>query len=712
MSHSGTSRSPSPTPSARSQDDPVADDDVTDTSEDERTTKKVLGKQKSKARTPPPRGATRAKRMNWSLVPAALTYLNDQYTAWLLCTSQEEKKTIRNDCMEYVPATWKFPGYTDGDVRNNWFKNTKQLRRRNASAGGGCPNTGQVAGGNPVATVTTPLDVAPLLRKLKSRARSASSLWADDNTALINKHMSGNNPGKRKKVVKDLFDALPQEERDTWTAKAHKAKNMTANNPNAPFENQQNFPRALASLLHQLPGFGHTQIGAAIIHVRLAMRNIEGRVQCEQMTIGIDQDHPAFAEFEGGPDLTERGRWDRFITSALPLNPVRQDPRLIYGEDGRPLLPEFDNTWSGAHLASVLEAYFMAWWQHAKIEGPIDWTLLAEDPSGHLDGTWATGIIRDPSNLGLLDLAIMYGTILQAQHGPDAFRFKAQVPSCLPNASRAPSITPQTPSKIRVVRVFQTPKLSTPRRERPTCNDGVAPSALPSILEALKEDTEVNPTAIDSCTAVHTPSNSAALAVDAPPLEPTTAAVDASTAVKMTSDPTPLAADTGVLVPPAVDVFTMVKTPADAAPLAVASQTLVPMSAAAAAVDAWTAVETPSDATSATGLDVRNAEMLPPPSHPLPVTNQEPVGLADAPMEETSALRRGTRNRERNVTLGEPKLADAPAAARVTRKRTRDAVPAPEEPVPKRSARISAVSPALPETAKRGKAKKKAGKRR
>ncbi len=46
--------------------------------------------------------------------------------------------------------------------------------------------------------------------------------------------------------------------------------------------NQVNFLRALASLLHQLPGFGHTQIGAAIIHVRLAMRNKEGTVQREQ----------------------------------------------------------------------------------------------------------------------------------------------------------------------------------------------------------------------------------------------------------------------------------------------------------------------------------------------------------------------------------------------------------------------------------------------
>ncbi len=91
---------------------------MTDTSEDEHTTKKVRGKQTSKARRPRSRDATRAKRMHWSLVPAALAYLNDQYTAWMLCTTQQEKNTIRNNCMEYVPATWKFPGYTDGDVRN------------------------------------------------------------------------------------------------------------------------------------------------------------------------------------------------------------------------------------------------------------------------------------------------------------------------------------------------------------------------------------------------------------------------------------------------------------------------------------------------------------------------------------------------------------------------------------------------------------------
>ncbi len=104
------------------------------------------------------------------------------------------------------------------------------------SAGVAVPSTAQATGSNPVTTLTTPLDVAPLLRKMRSRARSASSLWADENATLINQRMTSNNPGQRKKVIKELFNALPQEQQDTWNEKAHEAKDIAANNPNAPFE--------------------------------------------------------------------------------------------------------------------------------------------------------------------------------------------------------------------------------------------------------------------------------------------------------------------------------------------------------------------------------------------------------------------------------------------------------------------------------------------
>ncbi|OJT13750.1 hypothetical protein TRAPUB_9705 [Trametes pubescens] len=122
---SNPSRSQSPTLSACERADAPIDDDITNTSDDERTVEKLRGKQKSKARTPPVRGASRAKRMDWSVVPAVVEYLNDQHAAWLLCTSPEHRDVIRNTSTEYVISTWEFLGLTKGDVREaikNWFR--------------------------------------------------------------------------------------------------------------------------------------------------------------------------------------------------------------------------------------------------------------------------------------------------------------------------------------------------------------------------------------------------------------------------------------------------------------------------------------------------------------------------------------------------------------------------------------------------------------
>ncbi|KAJ2991227.1 hypothetical protein NUW54_g8254 [Trametes sanguinea] len=393
----------------------------------------------------------RPKRMHWGTIPAAKTYLEKKFDEWLSCGSSEARAKVAEEAAEHVVSTWRYP-QTDGDVRKAvkvWFKNTAQAHRRAQKQ----PSEGAQGPGEPVAQQGPghQLDVAPLLKVVKGRARSASSLWAEAHPEEVEPQTRGKNIGERQRVIKQLFESLPADEQATWRQKARDHRTSSRSNPDACFDNQRDFSRILGTILYQFPGFNYDQIGAAIIHVNLAMRDIHGDVIREQLTVGIPEDQPSFAEFEGGPTTQEQDRWRRYIAAALPSNPIRRDSRLEYAPDGRPLLRDFDNAWNRDQLACVLEAYLSAMWAFAGHPGRPDWEAIRRTPADYLPDSWISRCrFNEPSQLGLLELVLMYDALRKGEGSPAPFEFLSKSRSMPATRSEAPSADPPSHSPAQV----------------------------------------------------------------------------------------------------------------------------------------------------------------------------------------------------------------------------------------------------------------------
>lgn len=69
-----------------------------------------------------------------------------------------------------------------------------------------------------------PIDVTPIVKAAKTRARAACALWADANADLIAKKRETSCIGNWRTTVSALFDALSDEERQIWEDKAQALK--------------------------------------------------------------------------------------------------------------------------------------------------------------------------------------------------------------------------------------------------------------------------------------------------------------------------------------------------------------------------------------------------------------------------------------------------------------------------------------------------------
>lgn len=72
------------------------------------------------------------------------------------------------------------------------------------------------------------IDVEPILRAFKARVTAASTLWAQENPELIDKHRPTNSIGSWKSTVRDLFNQLPAAERAHWKAKQEELRKARA----------------------------------------------------------------------------------------------------------------------------------------------------------------------------------------------------------------------------------------------------------------------------------------------------------------------------------------------------------------------------------------------------------------------------------------------------------------------------------------------------
>ncbi|KAI0363598.1 hypothetical protein BV20DRAFT_1057894 [Pilatotrama ljubarskyi] len=516
---------------------------LVDSSDDEERTGKG-GKGGKHHRIPQPRGeggstderrrkgGTKAPRFNWSSGDGARAhdYLASRYHEWAQA-SREDRPSVLKQAAEHVVTTYSFPKHNAGDAVTTWFRNQRSALKRGAIQVPGqrkpknndktLPTASEGVKGEP--------DVTPFLKVIKGRATAAAHLWARANVDIVNAELNDNNIGERQRVVAQLFKALPKSEQEEWRAKAKLAHEEVEQNPDQCFENQQGFSGILARLLNQFVGFGPGGVGAVIMHVRMAMREKDGSVYLANLTVGGPEGHPTFADFEGGADVNEQRRWDRFLDSALPPNPSRRDPRLQYADDGTPSLPSTDNTWTQSDMASTLAAYYRAIWAHGqgnKVAAPaLDWEAIKNTPDVYLEPSWMDKGIADPNTLDFFGIAVAYKNILAAQRENQPFRFQeapqgegaaAQTRTAPTAAGRSldghPTTAhenrqdvgqsnPQTPSHRPRIVVYRTPEKgggALPPRTLAAASDNANgsesesnhPPSLGSVLFAVPEESE------------------------------------------------------------------------------------------------------------------------------------------------------------------------------------------------------------------------------
>ncbi len=70
----------------------------------------------------------------------------------------------------------------------------------------------------------TPIDISPIIKAAKTRARASCALWAEANAELIAKERKSNCIGNWRTTVARLYDALPYDEQQKWEDKAQKLK--------------------------------------------------------------------------------------------------------------------------------------------------------------------------------------------------------------------------------------------------------------------------------------------------------------------------------------------------------------------------------------------------------------------------------------------------------------------------------------------------------
>ncbi|TFK81368.1 hypothetical protein K466DRAFT_604562 [Polyporus arcularius HHB13444] len=461
------------------------------------TQKGTRKKKKTKAKnasTSPEDGSVEAKRrgprFEWRNHKPAQAYMFTLLEEYAASKTEEEKNTKRELALAHLQKTWEL-GLTDGEMRTKvevWFKNRMQeitqgtrklgdhsARLKRAAMSNADDADDESDEDEDMAAVLHAVakHIAPLLRKMKGRARAATVLWADDHPGVIEESREKDGIGDWRTTVHKLWEALPADEQEEYRRQAREAK-AARERGDEWFENQPYFPRLAAALLSLFPGFERGKVGACIMYLMIATRDVHGEVHNHRYTIGVRKNAPLFNVFEGGPAPDERDRWSRYVVQQLEPNPISRDPRLVYSGGSAPKLPDFENSWTHDFIASILDAFFRAIWQLVcnDTTAELDWVAVASEPARFLPPAWLECGISDPTKIGLLKLALLYDKLLTAQNTADPFRF-------LPPSSAS------TPSNacLTVSIMLPEPKLTASRPSSPIRPS--SPSTEPTVRSAL-----------------------------------------------------------------------------------------------------------------------------------------------------------------------------------------------------------------------------------
>ncbi|KAI9070218.1 hypothetical protein FKP32DRAFT_1670542 [Trametes sanguinea] len=436
----------------------------------------------------PPAQKSRQKRIEWRMPIYAPVnaYLVSRFPEYL---AQPDNTQLMREIQDHVVDNFRFPHHGAEQVRNSvrsWLRNRKNKLQPD---------------GHSRAADDKPKKTHPLLASVKSRAPSASALWAKEHRELIEQQLGDGDIGARQKLVATLFAELPDEQQQHWKRQAKELKDARANDSDQCYLNQDGLEGVLAEALSSLVGYGPEQVGAAVFFVKFAYRDICGKIMTKEFTAGHLVDGTSFSLFEDGESQSESMRWTRYTQKALPPNPQRRDPRLEYDGAGRPLLPLWDDDWNRTQAAETIEAFFQATW--AYVHGheppePLDFEAMRTNPDRYLPQGWRAIPTGPPTELAMAKIVQLHSLISEAQATPDHFTF-------LPHQEGVP--TPATPvTEKRVASYISPARRSRTATPQSTHGSQIFGDARPvsSVLPTINEEDGDGVEPFSSRTA-HTP---------------------------------------------------------------------------------------------------------------------------------------------------------------------------------------------------------------
>ncbi|KAK1215179.1 hypothetical protein PQX77_022216 [Marasmius sp. AFHP31] len=361
---------------------------------------------------------------------------------------------------------------------------------------------GTVSVSSTAATATLPAPPAPTApaasnRRLQGPIRWAANLTGREmylaeqreriNKAVNDKRKKDNllkegHPGLLSTAKKEAWNALSDEERASWNAKAK----ALADQPPDVYNNQQLMLHTLPDLVVTLPGMEKHQVGHSAFLLLGSFRDADDRLQ----TFHVQESYPSGHDFDV-ETLTDD--WTAHCNEILPVSARNEGTKTGNNED----LILFPSEALGSSPESIqwnLESFFKAHWARQRAD-PFDMSAMIARPSDFLDHDLDPKYTEVVKDLGKQKISAVYA-LAELLHESPVERFFQPPwasPSPEPGPAPAPTIIPSTHAS--------TSAKATPKKKKPSRNEAIAHSQ-PDYSSPLSSDHDWQ----ESPNALHTPS--------------------------------------------------------------------------------------------------------------------------------------------------------------------------------------------------------------
>ncbi|KAK7027957.1 hypothetical protein VNI00_015040 [Paramarasmius palmivorus] len=307
-----------------------------------------------------------------------------------------------------------------------------------------------VTTGQGSAVTTTPIPTVPLSKKrwnarLPQRIESTGrDLYLEEHFEAINNKVNAERKSQGRKSVshvgmlqkaqRNAWDALDEDEKRAWNAKAKERAEL----PPDRSSNQAMMLNILSKFLNNLPGMEKDQVGYAAFTVFIGYRDEADVLQTWKLQSAFPQDSPDWVE--DGVDES----WEAHCAKILPVT-TRLDEVVHQDATGLVSFPQLGDDISKETLMYHLREFFKRHWEKERPTCVFVWEELLKCPTAELHEGLPPNIIDAIAGLPKTSAVFKLGEIL-----PDAkvsFVFKS--PDHAPVPEQAPANTPKTPVKSK-----------------------------------------------------------------------------------------------------------------------------------------------------------------------------------------------------------------------------------------------------------------------